>query len=123
MAVKFEQALAAEEAFLSHLRATGHQLLDEREQRQQIQVAIENDHPTIRLTPDVLFQCPETICGQVCHWMEYKNTFGFKSNPFVHAKHKAQLHRYVKSFGEGMVVYKLGHERARWFKKYADEML
>jgi hypothetical protein len=43
--------------------------------------------------------------------MEHKDTFGFRSNPFVYAKHKAQLHRYVKTFGEGMVVYKLGHER------------
>jgi len=43
VAVKFEQALTAEEAFLSQLRATGHRLLDEWEQRQQIQVAIEDD--------------------------------------------------------------------------------
>ena len=37
--------------------------------------------------------------------------FGFKSNPFVQAKHKAQLRRYAEKFGVGMAVYKLGYER------------
>lgn len=36
--------------------------------------------------------------------------FGFKSNPFVHKKIKALLRRYVETFGNGMVVYKLGYE-------------
>ena len=37
--------------------------------------------------------------------------FEFKSNPFVHAKHKAQLRRYAEKFGVGMAVDKLGYER------------
>jgi hypothetical protein len=44
------------------------------------------------------------------NWVEYKNMFGFKSNPYVHGKIKKQLKRYTETFGNGMVVFKLGYE-------------
>jgi hypothetical protein len=64
----------------------------------------------IRATPDVLFVEPTDINGVVCHWIEYKNMFGFKQNPFVQSKIKQQCRRYALLFGSGIVVYRLGFE-------------
>ncbi|KAK4551472.1 hypothetical protein LTR86_011149 [Recurvomyces mirabilis] len=111
MAAKAEQAKTAEETFLSRLRDAGYQFQDERQQKQRIQAAIDKGIPlSCRLTPDVLFDTPTMIFGHTCHWIEYKNTFGFKSSPYVHQKNKAQFQRYVAQMGEGTVVYKLGYE-------------
>ena len=62
------------------------------------------------MTPDVLFDTPTMIFGHMCRWIGYKNTFGFKSSPYVHSKNKSQFQRYVTQLGEGAVVYKLGYE-------------
>ncbi|KAK4549314.1 hypothetical protein LTR86_011336, partial [Recurvomyces mirabilis] len=84
---------------------------DERQQNQRIQAAIDEGIPlSCRLTPDVLFDTPTMVFGHMCHWIEYKNTFGFKSSPYVHSKNKAQYQRYVTQIGDGIVVYKLGFE-------------
>lgn len=62
------------------------------------------------VTPDVLFQEPTPVCGHLCLWLEYKNTFGFRSNPYVAASTKKQLQRYATQLGPGAVVYKQGYE-------------
>ncbi|KAK4551644.1 hypothetical protein LTR86_011018 [Recurvomyces mirabilis] len=111
MAAKAEQARIAEETFLARLRNAGYQFQDERQQKQRIQAAIDEGIPlSCRLTPDVLFDRPTMIFGHTCRWVEYKNTFGFKSSPYVHSKNKTQFLRYVAQLGEGAVVYKLGYE-------------
>ncbi|KAK3670784.1 hypothetical protein LTR78_009356 [Recurvomyces mirabilis] len=111
MAAKAEQAKNAEENFLSRLRDAGHRFQDEGQQKQRIQAAIDEGVPlSCRLTPDVLFDTPTMIFGHKCHWAEYKNTFGFKSSPYVHSKNKTQFQRYVTQLGRGIVVYKLGYE-------------
>lgn len=111
MMLKAAHALDAETNFVALVRRLHFDLLDERQQSDRIKAAIEEGiKDIVRLTPDVLFIRPARIFGSLCHWLEYKNTFGFKSNPFLHRKHKAQLCRYVAAFGPGLVVYKLGHE-------------
>ncbi|KAK0278674.1 hypothetical protein LTR35_008938 [Friedmanniomyces endolithicus] len=47
MAIKAEQALAAEEAFVLCVRAIGHQLRDEREQKERMRLAIANGERNI----------------------------------------------------------------------------
>ncbi|KAK0260446.1 hypothetical protein LTR35_017983 [Friedmanniomyces endolithicus] len=64
MASKAQQALAAEEAFVFHMRAVGLQLRDERGQKEHIRLATENGERTIvRLTPDALFRAPQQSAG------------------------------------------------------------
>ncbi|TAQ84811.1 hypothetical protein B7494_g6870 [Chlorociboria aeruginascens] len=61
-------------------------------------------------TPDVRFEQPTFICGHLCSWLEYKNYFGFRANPFLASKNKKQFRRYATKIGPGAVVYKLGFE-------------
>ena len=111
MALKAEQASAAEAGFVAEVKRVLPELSDEQQQKEQIRTAVENGAVAItKSTPDILFTEPTNTCGVMCKWIEYKNMFGFKSNPFVHKKHRAQLRRYVEVFGHGMVVYKLGYE-------------
>lgn len=111
MMLKATHALDAEANFVASVRRLHLDLLDEDQQKDRTRAAIEQGTKDIvRLTPDVLFTAPEQILGGLCHWVEYKNTFGFKSNPFLYRKHKAQIRRYVAVFGPGLIVYKLGHE-------------
>lgn len=110
-AAKAAQAAKAESAFVRKVRSYQSRLMDEDEQRRAIRAAIDaGEGRIVRATPDILFLEPTMICGTRCKWIEYKNTLGFKDNPFVHKKHKQQLRRYVDNFGNGMVVYKLGFE-------------
>ncbi|KAJ5712952.1 uncharacterized protein N7483_010133 [Penicillium malachiteum] len=97
---KMERAHLQEVAFVDQVRKFGYQLLTESEQK--------NHH--LRSTPDIRFIQPVSINGQLCHWIEFKNSFGFKSNPFIAAKNKKQLQRYSSELGSGAVVYKLGFE-------------
>ncbi|KAI7722662.1 hypothetical protein KC353_g310 [Hortaea werneckii] len=111
MATKAAEALAAETAFAVKTRAYQPRSFNETEQRQNIRRAIEaGSADVVRLTPDILFSKVTRLCGFDCMWIEYKNMFGFKSNPFVHKKNKAQLRRYVAALGNGIVVYRLGYE-------------
>lgn len=111
MAFKAANATRAENAFVESLRRLRPLLLDQNEQQQKIRVAIdERRYEIIRCTPDVLFESPIHPNGFFCHWVEYKNGFGFKQNPFLYRKHKKQLLKYVSTFGPGMVVFKLGFE-------------
>lgn len=110
-AAKAARAREAETAFVGNVRAYHSRLMDEDEQKQAIRAAINAGKcDFVKATPDILFEEPITINGTKCSWIEYKNTFGFKDNPFVHGKHKQQLRRYINTFGDGMVVYKLGFE-------------
>ena len=92
------EAKRAEENFCTELLRSGHIFLRE---DQQVGKAV---------TPDVLFQEPTPICGHLCFWLEYKDSFGFRSNLFVAAKTKKQLLRYATQIGPGAVVYKHGYE-------------
>lgn len=111
MAVKAAQALEAETQFVSQIQKFQPRSIGEKEQRENIRRASEaGSVEVVRSTPDMLFSESTSLCGSDINWLEYKNMFGFKSNPFVHKKNKAQLRRYVETFGSGMVVYKLGYE-------------
>lgn len=111
MAHKAAHALRAESAFVDQVRRLQPSLQDESQQKQRIKAALEDGRSdVVRSTPDIFFDNATNLCGRSCRWVEYKNTFGFKSNPFLHQKHKKQLRRYVATFGPGMVVYKLGFE-------------
>ncbi|GAD92764.1 hypothetical protein PVAR5_1360 [Paecilomyces variotii No. 5] len=61
-------------------------------------------------TPDIRFKSPVDISGHTCLWLEYKNFFGFRKNPFVAKKNRKQLGRYATEIGPGAVVYRLGYE-------------
>lgn len=111
MAVKAAHAATAERTFIESIRRLRPMLLDENEQRQKIGAAMEEGkHDIIKCTPDILFDSPVHLSGFLCHWVEYKNTFGFKQSPFLYRKNKKQLLRYLSTFGPGMVVFKLGFE-------------
>ena len=97
---KMEQALLNEVSFIDHLRNFGYSFLTEREQKES----------QLYPTPDIRFLEPISIHGHLCHWLEYKNYFGFKSNPFIASKNKKQLKKYASELGPGAVVYKLGFE-------------
>jgi len=97
--IKRAESQQAEDAFCMELSRLGHVYL--REQHQQGVGAV---------TPDVRFETPIPICGHLCLWIEYKNYFGFRSNPFIAAQNKKQYQRYATQIGPGAVVYKLGFE-------------
>lgn len=108
---KAEHARKAEDDFVEQIRQFQPAMLDETEQKQQISAAQEAGNISIvRATPDVLFIRPTEINGIICHWIEYKNSFGFKQNPFVQQKIKKQCRTYASLFGPGIIVYKLGFE-------------
>jgi hypothetical protein len=64
----------------------------------------------VKATPDSLFSKATSLCGFCTKWVEYKNKFGLKSNPYVHGRIKKQPKRYPEAFGDGMVVFNLGYE-------------
>lgn len=86
-------------------------MMDEMQQKQKMRESVENE-VILRttLTPDVLFESPTMVHGIPCNWIEYKDTFGFKQNPFMHKQHLKQFRKYANTFGSGMVVYSLGFQ-------------
>jgi hypothetical protein len=111
MAAKALQALEAETAFIVQLQKFQPLSMTEEQQNESIRVKIEaGSVNVVKATPDVLFLEATWLCGFRTNWVEYKNMFGFKSNPYVHGKIKKQLKRYTETFGNGMVVFKLGYE-------------
>jgi hypothetical protein len=108
---KAEQAQKAENDFVAQVRRLQPAMLDETQQKQRILAAKESGSPLgILATPDILFIVPTEINGADCHWIEYKNMFGFKQNPFVQSKIKQQCRKYASLFGAGIIVYRLGFE-------------
>lgn len=108
---KAARALRAEVEFVDKVRPFQCKMMDETQQKQRIQDAVnEGSIDAVRMTPDVLFLVPTVIHGVSCNWIEFKNSFGFKSDPFVHRKNRKQYQKYVTALGSGMVVYKLGYE-------------
>jgi hypothetical protein len=111
MATKALQALEAETAFIVQLQKFQPLSMTEEQQNESIRVKVESGSVNVvKATPDVLFLEATWLCGFRTNWVEYKNMFGFKSNPYVHGKIKKQLKRYTETFGNGMVVFKLGYE-------------
>ena len=93
------------------VRAFQIEMVDGRQQSQSIRNSIiDGKNVMSKMTPNILFLTPTIINGVLCHWIEYKNTFGFKSDPFVHPKNRKQYQKYATTFGSGMVVYKLGYQ-------------
>lgn len=111
MAMKTLQALEAETAFVVRLQRLQPRSMTEEQQNESIRLKIEaGSADVVRATPDLLFLETTWLCGFRTNWIEYKNMFGFKSNPYVYGKIKKQLKRYIEMFGNGMVVFKLGYE-------------
>jgi hypothetical protein len=111
MAKKALQALVAETAFIVQLQKFQPLSMTEEQQNESIRIKTEAGSVNlVRATPDLLFLKTTQLCGFRTNWVEYKNMFGFKSNPYVHGKIKKQLKRYTETFGDGMVVFKLGYE-------------
>ncbi|KAI9045748.1 zinc finger protein [Aspergillus affinis] len=100
MRQKSERALIQETSFIDQMRDLGYQFQTEREQKES----------RLSPTPDIRFHEPVLVNGHSCHWIEYKNYFGFKANPFITSKNKKQFRKYVSGIGPGAVVYKLGYE-------------
>lgn len=111
-AEKAARAQRAESDFLDRMRVGLGEVLTEAEQKAGIKLARDRGQPVINFTPDMLFPSPTLICGVLCCWVEYKNTFGFRDSPFVASKHKSQIKKYASQLGAGMVVFKLGFEHA-----------
>ena len=108
---KARQAEEAESAFINRLLEIDPHLLREIEQQVQIKAALDAGFDDVsKLTPDARLSKPTLICGKECTWVEFKNTFGFRSSPFVAAKNKKQFSRYASKLGPGMVIFKLGYE-------------
>lgn len=61
-------------------------------------------------TPDMLLITPILVNGHMCHWIEYKNDFGFRKSPFITSSSRKQFRRYTDNIGPGLVVYRLGFE-------------
>jgi hypothetical protein len=95
-----ERAYLQEVAFVNQVRDLGYEIPTKKEQRKG----------QLRSTPDIRFLEPILIDEHLCHWIECKTYFGFKSNPFIASKNKKQLKRYASEIGSGAVVYKLGFE-------------
>jgi hypothetical protein len=104
--VRSQQAKVAESSFIKQFLTKGYLFITESEQHEQARVS--GEHPL--LTPDMLFISPVVICGKTCGWLEFKDYFGFPSNPFVSQKEKKQFNKYVKAFGSGAVVYEIGFQ-------------
>jgi hypothetical protein len=96
--IKAAEAKCAEDSFCVALSRLGLKYI--RESQQQGEAS----------TPDILFRKPTIICGHLCFWLEFKNYFGFRENPFVASKNKKQFQKYATHIGPGAVVYKLGFE-------------
>jgi len=97
--VRKAEAKRAEDAFVACFKGLGYDYVTEDEQKG---LSI--------LTPDVRFNEPTFVCGHLCWWVEYKNFFGFRANPYVARSNKKQFRRYAMEIGPGAVVYKLGFE-------------
>ncbi|KMW67856.1 uncharacterized protein BDCG_17882 [Blastomyces dermatitidis ER-3] len=98
--MKEEQARLAETEFTNTIRNLGYVFQTEAEQKESM----------ISPTPDVRFLDPIPISGHLCFWLEYKNYFGFKANPFIASQNKTQLKKYIAKIGPGGVVFRLGFE-------------
>jgi hypothetical protein len=94
-----ERAERAEEAFLANFNRRGYPFLSEVQQKE-----------LMTITPDIRFAEPTLICGHLCWWLEYKDFFGFRANPFVAARNRKQFRKYAAQIGPGAVVYNLGFE-------------
>ena len=94
-----DKAERAEQHFVAFFTRLGYRFLSEAQQK-----GFSN------ATPDILFAEPILICGCLCRWLEFKDFFGFRANPFIAASNKRQLQKYATQFGPGAVVYKLGFE-------------
>lgn len=95
------KAKAAEASLFEAFKNLGYKCLSENEQRKGAKGA----------SPDILFDKPVMICGQMCRWLEYKYFFGFKANPFIHPKNVQQFRKYAQMFGPGCAVFSLGFEK------------
>ncbi|KAL1881700.1 hypothetical protein Plec18167_003299 [Paecilomyces lecythidis] len=116
---KRELSQKAEDEFLNNLRKKGFLFLTEKEQRNGKEAEEEKGEKKRKKkkkqqmsapTPDVRFKTSVNISGHTCLWLEYKNFFGFRKNPFVARNNRKQLTRYTTEIGPGAVVYRLGYE-------------
>ena len=98
--MKTDKAERAEQHFVAFFTRLGYRFLSEAQQKKGFK----------NVTPDILFAEPILLCGCLCRWLEFKNFFGFKANPFVASSNKKQLQKYAARLGQGAVVYKLGFE-------------
>ena len=46
----------------------------------------------------------------LCHWTEYKHSFGFRSDSFMHKQDYKRYRRWAETVGGGIVVHKVGHQ-------------
>ncbi|RFU24762.1 hypothetical protein B7463_g11576, partial [Scytalidium lignicola] len=93
------EALLAEQEFCEDFRRLGYDFVNQDQQQGKFTI-----------TPDLRFNKPTLICGHMCYWLEFKDFFGFRKNPFVENKNKKQLRKYAAEIGPGAIVYKLGFE-------------
>lgn len=112
-AIRAAHANAAEHAFVQAIKEYYQGgMRDEYQQKKDIRQAVDNGvENIIKLTPDIMFDTPAEFNGKQICWMEFKNTFGFRKNPFIHKNHIKQVKRYRDALGPGVIVYGLGYEQ------------
>ncbi|KAG9228201.1 hypothetical protein BJ875DRAFT_508634 [Amylocarpus encephaloides] len=96
--VKAAKAKSAEDSFCGELTRLGYKFPRESQQEGEV------------VTPDIRFDEPIFVLGQLCWWLEFKNYLGFRKNLYVVVKDKKQFLKYATQIGPGAVVYKLGYE-------------
>ncbi len=101
-----ERARRGEDALVDHLRRGPYRFIREQEQKENPSNSTCGQH-----TPDVLLIEPIILYGKPYKWIEYKHYFGFAKNPFIAAKEKRQVKRYLEHLGPGILVYEVGYVR------------
>lgn len=97
--VRQAEAKSAEDAFVAGFDRLAYDYVTEDEQK-----------GLSTMTPDIRFSKLTLVCGHPCLWLEYKDFFGFRANPYVARSNKKQFRRYANEIGPGAVIYKLGFE-------------
>ncbi|OBT43328.1 hypothetical protein VE00_06922 [Pseudogymnoascus sp. WSF 3629] len=97
--VRQAEAKSAEDAFVAGFDRLAYDYVTEDEQKS-----------LSTLNPDIRFSKLTVVCGHLYLWLEYKDFFGFRANPYVARSNKKQFRKYAIEIGPGAVVYKLGFE-------------
>ena len=99
-------AQVAEDSFAERVASKGYSFEREADQR----AVMMSTTGRMMATPDIRFRSPILICGFGCAWLECKHYFGFPANPFIAAKEKRQMKRYITEIGPGALVYAVGFQ-------------
>ncbi len=95
-----QRAIEAEEKFVAFIKSLGLEFKTQAELSAE-QTRTEG-HAT--LTPDLLFNQPTEINGQMLNWLEFKNYVGAPIG-FISKSNAKQARKYHDAYGPGAIVY------------------